>query len=870
MAGMNLTRDEARERARLITVESYRIELDLSGAKAQGASTFRSASTIRFTYAEPGPSATTFLDLVAPHVESVTLNGRALDPAEVFRGSRVWLTGLEAENEVTVVASCAYSRSGEGLHRFVDPADGQVYLYTQFEPADSCRMFANFEQPDLKASFLFDITAPAGWHMSSNGAARERKRVVDGAARWIFEPTQRISTYITVVVAGPYHVVRDLYTRALPDGSTLEIPLAALCRGSLAEHFDADAIHEVTKQGLDFFHEHFDYPYPFGKYDQAFVPEYNLGAMENPGCVTFTEEYVFQSKVTDAAYEGRACTILHEMAHMWFGDLVTMRWWDDLWLKESFAEFMGSYAQANATRWKNSWVTFANRRKAWAYRQDQLPTTHPIVATINDLEDAKLNFDGITYAKGASVLKQLVAYVGEETFLEGARRYFQRHAYGNTTLADLLDVLAETSGRDLATWSRAWLETAQLNTLTIDGDAIVQSAAPGYLEARPHRIAIGCYAVEESRAGTDGLARVVRVDRQELDLADTRTPFPFSSAKAGDGSDVFHLLNDDDLTYAKVRLTADQVKFLREHLSSFEDPMARSLLWSALWNMTRDAELSGRDFIDFVDRHTAAESEVGVVQNLLQQTETVLEFYLTPQAAREAARQAAAMARRELTAATPGSDHQLAWARGFAATACSAEDYALLDALLEGTAPAEGAGSTSDAAPIHGLTVDTDLRWTFLHALARGGHADQTRLDAELMRDATAAGRRKHAGCLAARPTAEAKAAAWKLAVESGDQPTDLLRDLLLGLAATPERPDLLLPFVERYFTALDEVWSQRSIENSRRIAVLAFPSRVVEEATLARTDRWLAEDGHAPALRRLVLEARDDLARALKARSVS
>jgi len=858
MAGMNLTRDEARERARLITVESYRIELDLSGAKQPEAATFRSASTIRFSYAEPGPSATTFLDLVAPHVQSVTLNGRALDPAEVYRGSRVWLTGLESVNEVTVVASCAYSRSGEGLHRFVDPTDSQVYLYTQFEPADACRMYANFEQPDLKASFLFDITAPAGWHMSSNGVARERKRVVDGAARWIFEPTQRISTYITVVVAGPYHVVRDLYTRTLPDGSTLEIPLAALCRGSLAEHFDADAIHEVTKQGLDFFHEHFDYPYPFGKYDQAFVPEYNLGAMENPGCVTFTEEYVFQSKVTDAAYEGRACTILHEMAHMWFGDLVTMRWWDDLWLKESFAEFMGSYAQARATRWRNSWVTFANRRKAWAYRQDQQPTTHPIVATIDDLEDAKLNFDGITYAKGASVLKQLVAYVGEEAFLEGARRYFKRHAYGNTTLADLLDVLTETSGRDLATWSRAWLETAQLNTLAIDGDAIVQSAAPGSLAARPHRIAVGSYAYapDESRSGEGDKARVVRVERREVDVESVRTPFSFGGGGASAGAAGFHLLNDDDLTYAKLRLTADQVEFLRESLSAFEEPMPRSLLWSALWNMTRDAELSGNEFIEFVDLHASAESEVGVVQNLLLQTEYVLEYYLAPEAAQQAARRAAAMTRRALTAATAGSDHQLAWARGFAAVARSAEDLALLDALLEGTEK------------IAGLAVDADLRWTFLHALARCGHADQARLDAELVRDATAAGRRKHAGCMAARPSAEAKRAAWKLALESGDQPTDLLRELLLGLAATPDRPDLVVPFVEPYFAALDEVWSRRSIENSRRIAALAFPSHVVEEATLARADRWLGEDGHAPALRRLVLEARDDLARAFRARA--
>jgi aminopeptidase N len=847
MAGMNLTRDEARERARLITVDSYRIELDLSGAKAEGASTFRSASTIRFSFAEPGPAATTFLDLVAPDVESVTLNGRPLDPAEVYRGSRVWLTGLEAANEVTVVARCAYSRSGEGLHRFVDPADGQVYLYTQFEPADACRLYANFEQPDLKASFAFDITAPAGWHMSSNGAARERKRVVDGAARWIFEPTQRISTYITAVVAGPYHVVRDLYTRTFADGTTLEIPLAALCRGSLAKYFDADAIHEVTKQGLDFFHDHFDYPYPFGKYDQAFVPEYNLGAMENPGCVTFTENYVFDSKVTDASYERRACTILHEMAHMWFGDLVTMRWWDDLWLKESFAEFMGSYAQVNATRWQNAWVTFANRRKAWAYQQDQQPTTHPIVASINDLEDAKLNFDGITYAKGASVLKQLVAYVGEEAFLEGARRYFKRHAYGNTTLADLLDVLAQTSGRDLAAWSRAWLETAQVNTLMADEDAIVQSAAPGYPQARPHRIAVGSYEVRPDRADEAGRAPVVRTARREVDLVDGRTPLSFGGAD-------FHLLNDDDLTYAKVRLTDAQVEFLREHLSAFEDPMARSLLWSALWNMTRDAELPGLVFLEFVDRHAAAESQVGVAQNLLHQTETVLEFYLAPQAAQEGARRAAAMTRRELTAAIPGSDHQLTWARGFAAAARSQDDFALLEALLEGTQT------------IDGLALDAHLRWTFLRALARGGRADQSRLDAELVRDATASGRRKHAGCLAARPTAEAKQAAWQLAVGSGDQPTDLLDEVLLGFGAASDRPQLLRPFVEPYFAALDETWAQRSIENALRVAELAFPSRLIDEETLARTDGWLGEDGHAPALRRLVLEARDDLARAIRA----
>jgi aminopeptidase N len=846
MAGKNLTRDEARERARLIAVDTYRIELDLSGAREQGASTFRSVSTIRFTCPEPG--ASTFLDLIAPRVESVTLNGRELDPAAVFRDSRISLSGLEADNEVTVVASCAYSNSGEGLHRFVDPADGQVYLYTQFEPADARRVYANFEQPDLKASFSFEITAPAGWHMSSNGAARSRRPVVDGAARWLFEPTQRISTYITVVVAGPYQVARELYTRTLPDGSTLEIPLAALCRASLAERFDADEIFAVTKQGLDFFHSAFDYPYPFGKYDQAFVPEYNLGAMENPGCVTFTEEYVFQSKVTDAAYEGRACTILHEMAHMWFGDLVTMRWWDDLWLKESFADFMGSYAQVKATRWTNAWVSFANRRKTWAYRQDQQPTTHPIVATINDLEDAKLNFDGITYAKGASVLKQLVAYVGEEAFLEGARHYFKRHEYGNTTLADLLSVLEETSGRDLGAWSKAWLETSQLNTLELDGDTIVQSGPAGYPQVRPHRIAVGSY-VERGGGGNGRGGRVVRVDRRELDLVGVRTDLESIGGE-------FTLINDDDLTYAKVRLTGAQVDYLRERLSAFEDAMARSLLWSSLWNMTRDGVLSGRDFVEFVDRHAAAESEIGVVQNLMLQTGTVLDFYLRPELVGAAAELAAGTARRELAAAAPGSDQQLVWARALAETARTDDGYRVLEGLLDGSQVVEG------------LTVDADLRWVMLRALARGGRVDKPELDAELERDATAAGRRKLAGCLAARPTAEAKAAAWALAVESGDQPTDLLRELLTGLSATDDL-DLLRPFVEPYFDGLDEVWADRTIENAARIAVLGFPSRLVERDVLERTDAWLTEDGHAPALRRLVTEARDDLARALRARDV-
>jgi aminopeptidase N len=836
MPGKNLTRDEAARRADLVHVSSYRVSLDLGNANDPRARTFGSTSTIEFSCAEP--EASTFLDLIAPSVRAVTLNGKELDPSEVFADSRIQLTGLGAENQVTVVADCAYSRTGEGLHRFADPADGRVYLYTQFEPADARRLYANFEQPDLKASFTFDVKAPAGWYIASNSAPAKRAPVVDGVAHWTFLPTRRISTYITAVVAGPYHVASDHYTRELADGTTLEIPLNTLCRASLADHFDADAIFDVTKRGLDFFHERFDYPYPFGKYDQAFVPEYNLGAMENPGCVTFTENFVFRSKQTDQAYESRANVILHEMAHMWFGDLVTMRWWDDLWLKESFADFMGSYGSVGATRWRNAWVSFANRRKAWAYRQDQLPSTHPIVATINDLEDAKLNFDGITYAKGASVLKQLVAYVGEDAFLEGSRSYFQRHAFGNTTLADLLSALEETSGRDLSAWSKAWLETSGVNSLTLSDGAVHQDGT-----LRPHRIAVGAYEL--------GDAGVARVTRAELDLEGESAAVPEDIDTAA-----FVLVNDDDLSYCKVVLNASQLDFAYEHLSTFTDPMPRSLIWSSLWNMTRDGVLPGRRFLDFVNRHAASESEVGVLDNVLGQAEFVLAFYLGDENRAAALESVGTMAKRELRAAAPASDKQLAWARFYAKAAHRPVDLDHLAALLDGTAELEG------------LTVDADLRWDLLLGLASAGAADQARIDAELSRDQTASGHRNHAGCLAARPLPRAKSEVWHTIMAPGDQPKDLLRALLNGFNQ-PGQAELLTQYAEPYFESLDQIWHERTIENASTIVSGAFPELLVDEHTLTLADTWLA-GRHAPALRRLVSEARDDLARALRARGVA
>ncbi|MGR4849898.1 aminopeptidase N [Streptomyces sp. LARHCF252] len=849
MPGENLSRDEARERAALLSVDGYEVSLDLRSAVGEddgaGPRTFRSVTTLRFRCNEPGASS--FADLIAPSVTAVSLNGRDLDPGEVFDGSRITLEDLAADNELVVDAQCAYSRTGEGLHRFVDPEDGEVYLYTQYEPADSRRVFANFEQPDLKAPFRFEVRAPEGWTVWSNGVGE----LGDGV--WRFAETKPISTYITCVVAGPYHHVTDSYSRTFADGTTLEIPLGALCRKGLAPHFDSDDVFLVTKQGLDFFHDHFDYPYPFGKYDQAFVPEYNLGAMENPGLVTFREELIFRGKVTQASYEGRANVVLHEMAHMWFGDLVTMEWWDDLWLKESFADFMGAFSLVGATRFGNGWVTFANRRKAWAYRADQLPSTHPVTADIRDLQDAKLNFDGITYAKGASVLKQLVAYVGQDAFLEGARRYFKRHAYGNTRLGDLLSVLEETSGRDMSAWARSWLQTAGVNSLTpqvllspqgrVEELAVVQEAAESHPELRPHRVAVGLYRV------TDG-GSLERYARAETDVDGARTVV--ADLAGADAPDLV-LVNDDDLTYCKIRFDSTSLATLREHLGSVTDPLARALCWSALWNMTRDALLPARDFVDLVLRFAGRESEIGVLQMLHAWAESAVTHYTAPGRREAAARLLSEGARRELYAAGPGSEHQLAWARFFARVAAADTDFELLRDLLTG------------AVAVEGLDLDQELRWVFLEPLAAHGVVDEKVLAEELARDDTASGKRHQVRCLAARPSQAVKAQAWAQVVVSDALSNAMVEATISGFAQGSQR-ELLAPYAEKYFAAIERVWAERSIQIGMHVVQGLFPSLQQSQETLDAADAWLESHREAaPALRRLVLEAQDDLARALR-----
>ena len=615
MPGQNLTREEAAARAAIITDVAYDVELDLSGTGP----TYRSRTTVSFHCTVAG--ASTWLDLIAPSVVSIRLNGRELDPAQHFLDSRIELLDLDSSNTVEVLADCAYMSSGEGLHRFVDPVDDQTYLYTQFEVADARRVYACFEQPDLKAPWQLTVEGPSHWVVTSNSPTPEPTEVRDGVSRWEFPATKPLSTYITALVAGPYHVVRDVYSG--PHG---DYPLGVFCRTSLAEHLDVDDILLVTKQGFEFFERVFEVPYAFEKYDQLFVPEFNAGAMENAGCVTLREDYVFRSRVTDAAYENRANTILHEMAHMWFGDLVTMRWWDDLWLNESFAEWASHYANTHATRFTDAWATFANQRKAWAYRQDQLPSTHPIAADMVDLEAVYVNFDGITYAKGASALRQLVAFVGEEDFLKGLRSYFAHYAWSNTSLNDLLTALADASGRDLSHWTQQWLQTSGVNMLqaeislapdgSMDSVTVVQSppALPQGVAPtlRDHRIAIGLYELDGD---------LHRTDQVEVDVTGPRTQVP---ALAGRNRPDLLLLNDDDLTFAKIRLDEGSLSTVTGHFGLVADPLARALLWGATWDMTRDAEMSTRAFLETVASGLADETEVGMVQQVLRQADSAV------------------------------------------------------------------------------------------------------------------------------------------------------------------------------------------------------------------------------------------------------
>ncbi|MGJ9484620.1 aminopeptidase N [Actinotignum sp. GS-2025b] len=840
MAGTNLTRAEAAERAQIVATQNYRIELDLT----TGEETFAAVTEIDF---EATPGADTFLDLIAKSVERVVLNGAELDPAS-YQDSRLPLPNLAAQNTVRVESTQYYSRTGEGLHRYVDPADGEVYLYSQFEVADARRVFANFEQPDLKANFTFTVTAPENWKVFSVSPTPEPVALGEGKARWDFTPTERLSTYLVAIVAGPYEGVEGEPFHSI-DGR--DIPLGVYARKSLAPYLDADEIFTITRQGFEYYEANYGHPYPFRKYDQVFCPEYNAGAMEHPGLVTIVETYVFRTKPTGAIIDRRTITILHEQAHMWFGDLVTMKWWDDLWLNESFAEFMSHLAAANNTRWKDAWTTFLASEKTWAIQQDQLPSTHPIAADIRDLEDVLVNFDGITYGKGASVLKQLVAYVGQEQFLAGVRAYIAKHKWGNATLTDLLTELEASSGRDLKEWTRVWLEESGVNTLrpeveasggVIDRLTVVQSNDANS-SLRPHRIRIAGYDLDG-----DGL-RCVK--SEWVDIAGERTEI--ASFQGAERPDLI-LLNSQDWGYAKIRFDADSFRVALENLEKFDNHLDRSVVVFAAMDMMRDGELDAHTYADIALAVLADETDGTVLRVVLGSLHSAVELCSNPATRTEFA---AAVSERifelALTAA-PGSDRQLQLMGAAMRRAVSEEQLGLIAGWRDGVAVPEG------------YDVDQEVRWNILIALAANGRADQADIDAEFARDSSSFGQIFAAQAEGALPDSAAKEKVWEEIVH----PETNTRQRNLALGTGRSSAESVRAYAEKYFAVAKDMWDNNSVEIASNMLEYAYPAQLAGRTDLgvdllALGQEWLATTDAAPACRRIVSEVVDGTARAVR-----
>jgi aminopeptidase N len=842
---LNLTRDECAGRSEVIKVDTYHIELDLRAIDDPETKTYASVTEIKFDSATPS----TWLDLVADSVDSVTVNGKAVEVH--YNGARVPLDGLlNGVNTVTVAAKCRYSRTGEGLHRFTDPVDGKTYAYTHFEPTDARRMYACFEQPDLKGRITFVITAPSSSGVFSNQSI-EKEGTAGDIHTVTFAPTLPLSTYLSSIAVGPYHVVEDHWNR-----NGLEVPLAAICRQSMKQYLESEEIFRVTKQGLDFFDDAFKYPYPWGKYYSIFLPEYNIGAMEHPGLVTFNENaYIFRGTPSTAQRESRAEVILHEMAHMWFGDLATPVWWSGTWLKESFADLMGYLVATESAGFKGPWVTFALSRKQWAYTQDLLPSTHPIVVDVPDLEAARQNFDGITYAKGASVLKQLMAYAGRESFFAASQIYFQRHAFGATTLDDLITCLKEKSEADLSEWVPSWLETTGpsiITTVREGDDLFVTTESTDVLTQKPiarnHRVIVSTFA-----RGPKGVERTAKVSVL-LDSPRVKVPLPKGTVVD------LAIANDDDLTYALLRFDDASVNVLVEQISTLQPTLTRAVAWSSLWNAVRDAKLPAARFLKAVHINAASETESGLLALVLGYAYSAITSYLPPKDRDAASDELVATVDAGLRQAPAGSDLQRAWSSRLTASgSLSKKGIDPLRNVLGGN--------------ISGLELTPTLRWNILGALASLGAADAAELKEEYTKDPTMTGATAYARALASLPGADVKKRVWTdLTTEEG-----ITNDRQGALISGFNSGDLKAhaPFSEPYFANLTAWWAAMSMTMASRLVRGLFPGTSTEYGAAGdnsvekAAQAWLDGNGDAPkALRRIIVEALDEVRRQLRAQA--
>ncbi|MGK5697270.1 aminopeptidase N [Streptomyces sp. URMC 128] len=826
-----LTRDEAQTRAGLLDVHRYTIELDLT----TGDETFDSRTLIRFSARADGD---TFVEVKPAELHSVTLDGQPLDP-ETLDGNRLPLKNLTAgEHELRVHAHMRYSRTGEGMHRFTDPTDGETYVYTQLFMEDVQRVFAAFDQPDLKAVFELSVRAPQDWTVLANGVTEHT-----GDGLWQAAATPLISTYLVAVAAGPWHSVRTEH-RGLPFGLH--------CRRSLAPYLDTDAdeLLDVTRACFDRYHEKFDEPYPFDSYDQAFVPEFNAGAMENPGLVTFRDEFVYRSAVTDTERQTRAMVIAHEMAHMWFGDLVTLKWWDDIWLNESFAEYMGYQTLTEATRFHDTWTDFGVNRKAWGYDADQRPSTHPVAPeAVDDTASALLNFDGISYAKGASALRQLVTWLGEKDFLAGINTHFARHKFGNATLADFIDSLAGATERDVHAWADAWLRTTGVDTLTpriTPGENGTCALTVDRTGSRPHRIAAGLY---DRDLGDDGRQLVLRT-RLHLDLPQTDA-HPIGKRPA------LLLLNDGDLSYAKVRFDPESFETIRKDLSGLPEPLTRAVVWNALRDAVRDGELAPAAYLETARAHLPLETDLAIVQGVLAFASTYLaDRYVRPEERPAALATLSELCRDLIRRTEDGDNPGLRLIAVRHRIDVTAHPDTIAAWLADGTVPG-------------GPELDPELRWRVLGRLAVLGATDEAAIAAELERDPSATGLEGATRCRAALPDPDAKARAWESMFGSDDLSNYLFTATAQGFWQ-PEQAELVRAYVPRYYTDAVALADRRGPAIAEAAGRWAFPADAVDPENLRLGEECLRQAEPIPALRRKLVDQLDDLARALRVRQAT
>ncbi|AOZ72643.1 aminopeptidase N [Boudabousia tangfeifanii] len=849
---MTLTRIEAKQRSASLKIDNYQIDLDLSGAKTE--KTFRSVSTVEFSSSD----VATFIDLVAERINSIELNGEQVDPT--YEDGKIFLENLKADeaNTLTIDAQCWYSRTGEGLHRFIDEADNNKhYLYTQYEPFDAHRVYACFDQPDLKAVWNFQITAPTGWVVLSNGvetSAVEKGKVTTRS----FAPTKPLSSYITCVIAGEYaKVPGGTWTReAQGEIPAQAIDLALYCRQSLLPDFDTDDVFKVTRQGFDFFAEHYQYPYPWGKYDQVYVPEYNLGAMENPGCVTFNERFIVSGGPSWNQRGGRANTTLHEMCHMWFGDLVTPAWWDDLWLKESFADHQGTFAQGAATIYQDAWVKFAIARKGWAYIQDQYPTTHPIMADIVDLDAAKQNFDGITYAKGAAVLKQLVRYVGEDNFFAGARNYFEANAFGATSFVDLISALESVCEKDLQSWVDSWLKTTGPSVISaevedsqesVDVVTFHQENAQDPQVVRPHRFTLARYQEDQGK--------LVLLDQTDVTLESETLAIELPKANGK----CLLVPNADDATYAVIRLDASSREMALKHVSEVPDDLVRAVIWQALWMEVRDGLMPAADFVSAVISQLPNESADVLAETTLHQAQTAISSYVPGSKTRQLAVALAKLAQTQVEQAST-LDRQRAWAEIFAGILPFTEDdftQTQIDHLLQND------------------VMTKQHKWDLLTGGAAAGIYSAEDISQRADFDSSSSARVEKDRALAAVPDLVTKEQFWNKVITE-EVSNEYLTRVLSGLNQSAQS-NLLTPWIEKFFETALPFWQDNTIGMGTRFISAAAPhaprllpgQEPSEHPVVLKCEKWLVDNPQAPhALRRLLTELHDDLLRALRAQA--